>query len=84
MGGKISQDDSQDMITAAKNALDILVTKTNFPLKYGYANSKSMNIQADDLAGGGIGMLCLAFDQKNTFCVGLMPTIWKTVYVKKL
>ena len=67
MGGKISQDDSQDMITAAKNALDILVTKTNFPLKYGYANSKSMNIQADDLAGGGIGMLCLAFDQKKYF-----------------
>ena len=67
MGGKISQEDSQDMITAAKNALDILVTKTNFPLKYGYANSKSMNIQADDLAGGGIGMLCLAFDQKKYF-----------------
>jgi len=67
MGGKISQEDSQDMITAAKNALDILVTKTNFPLKYGYANSKSMNIQVDDLAGGGIGMLCLAFDQKKYF-----------------
>ena len=67
MGGKISQEDSQDMITAAKNALDILVTKTNFPLKYGYANSKSMNIQADDLAGGGIGVLCLAFDQKKYF-----------------
>ena len=67
MGGEISQDDSQDMIIAAKNALDILVTKTNFPLKYGYANSKSMNIQADDLAGGGIGMLCLAFDQKKYF-----------------
>ena len=67
MGGKISQEDSQDMLTAAKNALDILVTKTNFPLKYGYANSKSMNIQADDLAGGGIGMLCLAFDQKKYF-----------------
>jgi putative membrane protein len=67
MGGKISQEDSQDMITAAKNALDILVTKTNFPLKYGYANSKSMNIQADDLAGGGIGMLCLAFDEKKYF-----------------
>jgi len=67
MGGKISQEDSQDMITAAKNALDILVTKTNLPLKYGYANSKSMNIQADDLAGGGIGVLCLAFDQKKYF-----------------
>ncbi len=67
MGGKISQEDSQDMITAAKNALDILVTKTDFPLKYGYANSKSMNIRADDLAGGGIGMLCLAFDQKKYF-----------------
>ena len=67
MGGKISQEDSQDMITAAKNALDILVTKTSFPLRYGYANSKSMNIKAGDLAGGGIGMLCLAFDQKKYF-----------------
>jgi len=67
MGGKISQEDSQDMITAAKNALDILVTKTNFPLKYGYANSKSMNIQANDLAGGGIGMLCLAIEEKKYF-----------------
>ena len=67
MGGKISQEDSQDMITAAKNALDILVTKTSFPLRYGYANSKSMNIKAGDLAGGGIGILCLAFDQKKYF-----------------
>jgi putative membrane protein len=67
MGGKISQEDSQDMITAAKNALDILVTKTSFPLRYGYANSKSLNIKAGDLAGGGIGMLCLAFDQKKYF-----------------
>ena len=67
MGGKISQEDSQDMITAAKSALDILVTKTSFPLRYGYANSKSMNIKAGDLAGGGIGMLCLAFDQKKYF-----------------
>ena len=45
MGGKISQEDSQDMITAAKNALDILVAKTSFPLRYGYANSTSMNIE---------------------------------------
>ena len=67
MGGKISQEDSQDMITAAKNALDILVAKTSFPLRYGYANSTSMNIETGDLAGGGIGMLCLAFDQKKYF-----------------
>ena len=67
MGGKISQEDSQDMITAAKNALEILVAKTSFPLRYGYANSTSMNIETGDLAGGGIGMLCLAFDQKKYF-----------------
>ena len=67
MGGKISQEDSQDMITAAKNALDILITKNNYPLQYGYANSQSMNIQTNDLAGGGIGMLCLAFEQKKYF-----------------
>ena len=67
MGGEISQEDSQDLITAAKNTLDILITKTNHPLQYGYANSQSMDIQTNDLAGGGIGMLCLAFDQKKYF-----------------
>ena len=67
MGGEISRDDSQDMLTAAKSVLDILITKTSYPLRYGYANSKSMNIQTDDLAGGGIGMLCLAFAEKNYF-----------------
>ena len=67
MGGEISRDDSQDMLTAAKSVLDILITKTSYPLRYGYANSKSMNIQTDDLAGGGIGILCLAFAEKNYF-----------------
>jgi putative membrane protein len=67
MGGEISQEDSQDLMTAAKNVLDILITKTNHPLEYGYANSQSMNIQTNDLAGGGIGMLCLAFDQRKYF-----------------
>ena len=27
MGGEISQEDSQDLLTAAKNVLDILITK---------------------------------------------------------
>ena len=67
MGGEISQEDSQDLLTAAKNVLDILITKNNHPLQYGYANSQSMNIQTSDLAGGGIGMLCLAFEQKKYF-----------------
>ena len=67
MGGEISQEDSQDLMTAAKNVLDLLITKTNHPLEYGYANSQSMNIQTNDLAGGGIGMLCLAFDQRKYF-----------------
>ena len=67
MGGELSQEDTQDMITAAKSVLDILITKSSYPLRYGYANSKSMNIQTGDLAGGGIGMLCLAFDQKKYF-----------------
>ena len=67
MGGEISQEDSQDLLTAAKNVLDILITKTNHPLQYGYANSQSMNIQTNDLAGGGIGVLCLALDQKKYF-----------------
>ena len=67
MGGELSHEDSQDIITAAKSALDILITKTSHPLRYGYANSKSMNIQTGDLAGGGIGILCLAIDQKKYF-----------------
>ena len=67
MGGEISQEDSEDLMTAAKNVLDILITKTNHPLEYGYANSQSMDIQTNDLAGGGIGMLCLAFDQRKYF-----------------
>jgi putative membrane protein len=67
MGGELSQEDSQDMITAAKSVLDILITKTSYPLRYGYANSKSMNIETGDLAGGGIGVLCLAIDQKKYF-----------------
>ena len=67
MGGEISQDDSQDMLSAAKSVLDILITKTSYPLRYGYANSKSLNIQTSDLAGGGIGILCLAFAQKKYF-----------------
>ena len=67
MGGEISQEDSQDLLTAAKNVLDILITKNNYPLQYGYANSQSKNIQTSDLAGGGIGMLCLAFEQKKYF-----------------
>jgi len=67
MGGEISQEDTQDLLTAAKNVLDVLITKTNHPLQYGYANSQSLNIQTNDLAGGGIGMLCLAFDQKKYF-----------------
>jgi len=67
MGGELSRDDSQDMLSAAKSVLDILITKTGHPLQYGYANSKSMNIQTDDLAGGGIGILCLAFAKKKYF-----------------
>ena len=67
MGGELSQEDTQDMITAAKSVLDILITKSSYPLRYGYANSKSMNIQTGDLAGGGIGVLCLAIDQKKYF-----------------
>ena len=67
MGGELSRDDSHDMLSAAKSVLDILITKTGHPLQYGYANSKSMNIQTDDLAGGGIGILCLAFAKKKYF-----------------
>ncbi|HSG74242.1 MAG TPA: DUF2070 family protein [Nitrosopumilaceae archaeon] len=67
MGGEISQTDSEDLLAASKSCLDTLMTKETYPLEFGYANSKEMQINAPDLALGGIGILCLRINGKKYF-----------------
>jgi putative membrane protein len=67
MGGEISKIDSEDLLTASKSVLDTLKTKEVYPLEFGYANSSDMNLEADDLALGGIGILCLKLNNKKYF-----------------
>ncbi len=67
MGDEISKIDSEDLLTASKSVLDTLKTKDTFPLKFGYANSSEMNLDAIDLACGGIGILCLKLNNKKYF-----------------
>lgn len=67
MGEEISQNDSEDLLTASKSCLDTLKTKKTYPLEFGYANSKNMMINAPDLALGGIGILCLHINNKKYF-----------------
>lgn len=67
MGEEISRVDSEDMLTASKSVLDTLKTKEIYPLEFGYANSSDMNIDAPDLAMGGIGILCLRLNNKKFF-----------------
>jgi len=67
MGEEISQNNSEDLLTASKSCLDTLMTKETYPLEFGYANSKDMDIKAPDLALGGIGILCLRTNNKKYF-----------------
>jgi len=67
MGDEISKIDSEDLLTASKSVLDTLKTKETFPLEFGYANSSGMNLDAPDLACGGIGILCLKLNNKKYF-----------------
>jgi len=67
MGDEISKIDSEDLLTASKSVLDTLKTKDTFPLEFGYANSSDMNLDAVDLACGGIGILCLKLNNKKYF-----------------
>jgi len=67
MGEEISQNNSEDLLTASKSCLDTLMTKETYPLEFGYANSKDMDITAPDLALGGIGILCLRTNNKKYF-----------------
>jgi len=67
MGEEISQTNSEDLLSASKSCLDTLMTKETYPLEFGYANSKDMDITAPDLALGGIGILCLRTNNKKYF-----------------
>jgi len=67
MGGQISKNDSADLLKAAKLNLDTLVTKESFSFELGYSNSTNMNLNARDLALGGIGMVCLRINGKKHF-----------------
>ena len=67
MGSEISKEDSEDLLIAAKSTLDTLKTKQSFPFKFGFANSKDMDIKKADIAMGGIAVLCLEVNNKKYF-----------------
>lgn len=67
MGEEISQNNSEDLLASSKSCLDTLMTKETYPLEFGYANSKDMDLKAPDLALGGIGILCLRTNNKKYF-----------------
>ncbi len=67
MGEEISTNDSEDLLTAAKSCLDNLMSKEKYPLHFGYANSRDMNLNVPDLGMGGIGVLCMKLNDKKYF-----------------
>ena len=67
MGKEISKEDSEDLLLAAKSTLDTLKTKQSHPFKFGFANSEDMELTENDIAGGGIAVLCLEINDKKYF-----------------
>lgn len=67
MGKEISNEDSQDMLKAAKSCLDTLITKDKYPCEFGYANTSKMNLELPDLGKGGLGIVCLKINNKKYF-----------------
>ena len=67
MGKDISKEDSEDLLLAAKSTLDTLKTKESHPFKFGFANSEDMKLIENDIAGGGIAILCLEINNKKYF-----------------
>ncbi|MDC0168082.1 DUF2070 family protein [Candidatus Nitrosopelagicus sp.] len=67
MGNDISKEDSEDLLLAAKSTLDTLKTKESHPFKFGFANSEDMELIENDIAGGGIAILCLEINNKKYF-----------------
>ncbi len=67
MGPEISKEDGEDMLKAAKSCLDSLITKENYPIECGYANSDDMDVWTEDLGMGGLGIVCLKINGKKYF-----------------
>jgi len=67
MGSEISKEDGEDMLNAAKSCLDSLITKENYPIEFGYANSENMDVWTEDLGMGGLGIICLKINNKKYF-----------------
>jgi len=67
MGEEINDADGVDMLTAAKSTLDTLKTKVMHEMKFGYANSLGMEIDTQDIAKGGISILCLEMNSKKYY-----------------
>jgi putative membrane protein len=67
MGEEISKEDGEDMLKAAKSCLDSLITKDSYPIEFGYANSDNMDVWTEDLAMGGLGVVCLKINEKKFF-----------------
>lgn len=67
MGPEISREDGEDMLKAAKSCLDSLITKENYPIEFGYANSDGMDVWTEDLGMGGLGIVCLKINDKKYF-----------------
>ncbi len=67
MGEEISKEDGEDMLKAAKSCLDTLITKKNFPIEFGYANTDEMDVWTEDLGMGGLGIICLKINGKKYF-----------------
>ncbi len=67
MGSEISKEDGEDMLKATKSCLDSLITKENYPIEFGYANSDNMDVWTEDLGMGGLGIICLKINNKKYF-----------------
>jgi putative membrane protein len=67
MGKEISKEDAENMLKAAKSCLDSLIGKENYPIEFGYANSDEMDVWAEDLGMGGLGIICLKIKDKKYF-----------------
>lgn len=67
MGKEISKEDAENMLKAAKSCLDMLIGKENYPIEFGYANSDDMDVWAEDLGMGGLGIICLKIKNKKYF-----------------
>jgi len=67
MGEEISKIDSEDLLNSAKSTLDTLMSKKSYPIEFGYANSKDMDIKSPDLGLAGLGILCLKINNEKYF-----------------